>query len=137
MKRLTFLAIGASLASLIAVASTVPASASDSLFREIDCKEYHALTGYRVCAVQKKVWIRKERYNELRIERDRKLCRAEIILTYGRNICLSDPGNLSASDQNSQAQCHAQLDHCNVRHNPEQIEKRKSAEMTPVSLQRG
>lgn len=137
MRRLIIVSASACFAGLVALAGAADAVASDSAFREIDCKEYHALTGYRVCAVQKKVWIRKERYNELRIERDRKLCRAEILLTYSRNVCLSDPNSLSISDRNGQSQCLVQLEQCNIVHNPEAIDRKRSAQVTNVSLQRG
>lgn len=112
---------------LVAGISAASANASESTFREIDCKEYHALTGYRVCAVQKKVWIKKQRYNELRIERDQKLCRAEAILTYGRDVCLSTPTNsVQKQDHNH---CVAALSECQVRHNLSAIDNNRSAEM--------
>lgn len=128
MKFLLSATAGLLAATLLSVGAS---QASDASFREIDCKEYHALTGYRVCAVQKKVWIRKKRYDELRIERDRKLCRAEKILTYGRRMCLPDASSDAPLTQ-EQETCLAELDQCDIKHSLDTISNQREASVTEL-----
>lgn len=124
--------IAGMIAGFATLISVTDVSASDGAFLEIDCKEYYALTGYRVCAVQQKVWIRDERYQALRVERDRKLCRAEVVLTYGRNVCLSDPQSQTMDMANGQRQCVASLDQCDIRHSLDGQGQPQTASLSPV-----